>query len=112
MWHYGVRALLRLVIVGLLLGTIPPAATPQAQAHSAAIAGPPAASAAPTATAQPTLPTPIASTPVPHPELLQKLRAGTSALPTTTPDLSKQTLAFIPNRGQTDAAVRFNLSKA
>jgi len=39
-------ALLRLVIIGLLLGFIPPAATPQAQAHSAAIAGPPAANAA------------------------------------------------------------------
>jgi len=71
MWHHSVRALLRLVVLSLMLGLIPPAATPQAQAHSAAIAGPSAASvAAPPATSQsmPPLHTaPIESAPVPQP---------------------------------------------
>jgi hypothetical protein len=105
-----VRALLRVALLSIFIGALPPAAAPVALA-APVVAGPPAANAAPpAATPQPTPPKPISSTPVPHPELSAKLRAGgASALPATTPDLSKQTLAFIPNKGQTDAAVRFHV---
>src|SRR6266498_2079306 len=101
MWHH--RALLRLVIAGLFLGSIPPAATPQAQAHSAAIAGPPAANAARAATAQPTPPKPITSTPVPHPEPPPpSVPARATLASNRTPNIGKLPLAFTPNVGQTD----------
>ncbi|SRR6266511_561623 len=109
MWHH--RALLRLVIAGLFLGSIPPAATPQAQAHSAAIAGPPAAfAAAPAATAQANPPKQIASTPVPHPE------PPPPSIPAKAPiksppisNLRELPLAFVPNRGQHDPSIQYSV---
>jgi hypothetical protein len=68
MWLYRAHLLLRLVIISLFLGMIPPAASPQAQPYSGVIAGPPAANAAASVTTAQTTPSqPIPSTSVPHP---------------------------------------------
>ncbi len=110
MWHDRVRALLRLVVLSLLLGLIPPAATPQAQARSTAIAGPPAANAAPAAAAQPTPPKPVASTPVPHPEPPPpSIPAKAPTAPGHSSAFGTLPLVFTPNAGQTDASVRYHV---
>jgi hypothetical protein len=111
MWHHRVRALLRLVVLSLLIGLIPPAATPQAQAHSAAIAGPPAANASTlTATAQATPPKQIASTPVPHPEPPPpSIPAKAPIAPASSLGFGRLPLVFTPNAGQTDPSVRYHV---
>src|SRR6266540_2751705 len=109
MWHHRVRALLRLVVLSLLLGLIPPAAMPQAQAHTAAIAGPPAANAAPAATTQATAPKPIASTPAPHPEPPPPSLPAKAPVSLKQNDLARLPLAFVPNAGQTDARVKYQV---
>ncbi len=87
MRHYRVRALLRLVIVALLLGIIPPAA-PKAQA----------AAPQPNRAQATALSVPSANAPTSNRNTATRAATlAASALP----------LSFVPNVGQTDTAVRF-----
>jgi hypothetical protein len=110
MLHHAVRPLLRVALLSVLFGAVPPAQVPVVRATShtpSAVAGPPVAAAvAPVAP----LVAP-ASTPVPHPEPPPpSLPAQAPILASTpTPGLNVRSLplAFHANTGQTDRLVRF-----
>jgi len=111
MLHHAVRPLLRLTLLSVLLGAMPPAPLPLARATAdrpAAVAGPPVA-ATRTASAPSASSAAPDSTPVPHPEPPPpSMPARAPIAPAATPNLGKLPLAFVPNDGQTDPSVKFH----
>jgi hypothetical protein len=108
MFHHVVRPLLRVALLSVLLGAVPPAPVPVVHATShtpLAVFGPPLAPASVAAAAMP-LAAPISTT-VPHPEPPPpSIPAHAGA--TTTPAFGALPLAFVPNVGQTDQIAKFH----
>jgi hypothetical protein len=111
MFHHVVRPLLRVALLSVLLGAVPPAPVPVVRATSqttSAILGPPLA-AAPTAAAAVPLAAPTSTT-VPHPEPPPpSLPARASDRGTSIPDFGRLPLSFVPNVGQADSAVLYHV---